>query len=479
MLQVLTHPLVSLVLPVLLFNLEELIWSWKLFEYIQFCHERFRNRSRRWVGLDTTINEELPPDLRAMDQMCLSIQFFMLGSLHASGIVMAVLGYMLVLHKSHNIFGDPMVIPIFFVMTLAFNFGKRLVLRFADRFQIWMVEGEKEHEEVYDEGPGSRQAGELPPGMAAVDATIAECIEDAFAVGYTDETLSKLLTEAILYIPPGSSIQAAGGGPGGGGMASTDQGAQPVSQEQMDMFLRMQAQGLIPSSAAPGSFPGGGGMYGQFQPGQPPNAFMGGGFVGGAAGMGPMGCGPMGCGPMLGMPGAFNGASPGFGAACGFPQAGAMGDFAGGCAGGYAAGGYAAGGYPGPGAPGMPSGPSLPPGVPPPPLGGGRGGAGEDGTFKDFMDAFRTEMWTYVPSTLEWMRSSRRRTLNDRQSNESRGAPTISLGSDRAWILLATTPTPIPMITTTGNVDWILNTMIHDGNQWHLPHPRGPIPRPC
>ena len=40
----------------------------------------------------------------------------------------------------------------------------------------------------------------------------------------------------------------------------------------------------------------------------------------------------------------------------------------------------------------MPSGPSLPPGVPPPPLGGGRGGAGEDGTFKDFMDAFRTEM---------------------------------------------------------------------------------------
>lgn len=109
----------------------------QLFEYIQFCQERFKNRSRRWVGLDTTINEELPPDLRALDQMCLSVQFFMLGSLHASGIVMAVLGcgklrarrlhtnsrlqpsalrYMLVLHKSHNIFGDPMVMPIFFVM---------------------------------------------------------------------------------------------------------------------------------------------------------------------------------------------------------------------------------------------------------------------------------------------------------------------------------------------------------------------------
>jgi hypothetical protein len=198
------------IIDIFLFNLEELLWSWKLFEYIQFCHERFRNRSRRWVGLDTTINEELPPDLRAMDQMCLSIQFFMLGALHASGIVMAVLGYMLVLHKSHNVFGDPMVMPIFFAMLMAFNVGKRVVLKIADRFQIWMVEGEREYEEVYDEGPGSRNQGALPPGMAAIDASLAECIEDAFSVGYTDETLSKLLTEAISYIPPGSSIQVAG-----------------------------------------------------------------------------------------------------------------------------------------------------------------------------------------------------------------------------------------------------------------------------
>ena len=37
---------------------------------------------------------------------------------------------------------------------------------------------------------------------------------------------------------------------------------------------------------------------------------------------------------------------------------------------------------------------SLPAGVPPPPSGNGARGvaAGEDGTFKDFMDAFRTEM---------------------------------------------------------------------------------------
>jgi hypothetical protein len=174
------------IIDIFLFNLEELLWSWKLFEYIQFCQERFKNRSRRWVGLDTTINEELPPDLRAMDQMCLSVQFYFLGSLHATGIVMAVLGYMLVLHKNHNVFSDPMVIPIFFVVFFSFKVGKKAAMKMADRFEIWMVEGETDYEEVYDEGPNSRNTGALPPGMAAVDADLAECIEDAFIAGYTD-----------------------------------------------------------------------------------------------------------------------------------------------------------------------------------------------------------------------------------------------------------------------------------------------------
>ena len=235
------------VVDIFLFNLEELLWSWKLFEYIQFCQERFRNRSRRWVGLDDTINEELPPDLRALDQMCLSVQFYMLGSLHASGIVLAVLGYMLVLHKNHNIFGDPMVVPIFAFILITFNIGKKVAFRIADRMQIWMVEGENDYEEVYDEGPGSRNTGALPPGMAAVDAVLADCIEDAFAAGYTDDTLAKLLAEATLAIPPGMSIQAAGAGGPSPPHVSTDSGQVALSQEQLWQLLQLQAQGLMPS----------------------------------------------------------------------------------------------------------------------------------------------------------------------------------------------------------------------------------------
>jgi len=204
------------VIDIFLFNVQELLWNWKLFEYIQFCNERFANRSRRWVGLDDTINEELPPDLRALDQMCLSVQFYLLGSLHCSGIVFAVLGYMLVLHQQHNLFGDPMAIPVFLGVSLFLGFAKRVTIRVADRYRIWMVEGEYEHVDTYDEGPGSRKAGALPPGMAAIDASIADCIEDTFAAGYTEDHLAKLLSEAASYVPPGMSIQAIGMGVAGG-----------------------------------------------------------------------------------------------------------------------------------------------------------------------------------------------------------------------------------------------------------------------
>jgi hypothetical protein len=215
-------------------------------------------------------------------------------------------------------------------------------------------------------------AGALPPGMAAVDAGLAECIEDAFAVGYTDESLSKLLLEAISYIPPGSSIQVAGaGGAGdGGGGLTLGAGQVGVSEQQLQQLLQLQAQGLIPGAGGPGGpmqmpVPMRPGMPGMF-PGMAP--------MGGMPMFGGMG------GPMPGMMG------PGFGMP-GMPGMGGPG------------GGFGGPGMPGMGGPpgaGAPGGPALPPGVPPPPGTMGGGGAPAEGgdveAFSTFMNAFRTEM---------------------------------------------------------------------------------------
>jgi len=338
------------VIDIFLFNLEELLWSWKLFEYIQFCNERFRNRSRRWIGLDNTINEELPADLRALDQMCLSVQFFMLGSLHACGIVLAVLGYMLVLHKGHNIFGDPMVIPIFAAFAIAYEIGKKAVFRLANRWKVWMVEGEADYVEVYDEGPGSRQSGALPAGMAAVDASIAECIEDTFAAGYTEDHIVKLLSEAASYVPPGMSIQTMGAG-ASAGPSDRQQGVQGPGNTAPP---GAQHGAAMPPAGPAGSFGLGVGFTGF--PGMAMPIAPGGGYP-----------------PEVGMPGLALSMMPSGGVALPPGQ------------------GYAQG-------PGLmmppPQAPPLPAGVPPPPLLNGaiRHASEEGDVFSEFISQFRREM---------------------------------------------------------------------------------------
>lgn len=103
-----------------------------------------------------------------------------------------------------------MVSPLFAAIMFMLRFIKIAGLHVADAFQIWMVEGEKDFVEEYDEGPMARRLGALPPGMAAVDASIAECVEDALSVGHTDETLIKLLEEAARLGPKAQATLGTG-----------------------------------------------------------------------------------------------------------------------------------------------------------------------------------------------------------------------------------------------------------------------------
>ena len=76
----------QIVVNILVHNVLELVYNWRLWEYVQFCRARFKGRSRRWVGLDPYINQALPAELRTLDQMCMSEQYYFLGAFHCGGI---------------------------------------------------------------------------------------------------------------------------------------------------------------------------------------------------------------------------------------------------------------------------------------------------------------------------------------------------------------------------------------------------------
>jgi len=388
-----------------------------------FCQNRFNSRSRRWMGLDPHINEALPQELRTLDQMCMSEQMYFLGAFHCGGIMMSVLGMLLVLKQGGGAaLEDPLLVVMASAMVAILRIGKVGFLKVATRLKIWEVEGEAEAAAnyEYDEGPNSRTVGALPPGMAAIDESIAECVEDCLSAGHTDDTLIRLLSEAV-HLPPGTSLM------NDGRAAGSAQGGMSISPEQ---YAALQAQGLL--QVAPGAARGGiGAMPGMmpfmaqqgpgagFQPGMggayPPG--MGGACppgMGGAMGGAMGGVYPPGMGGLYppGMGGAMGGACPpgmgaayppgGYGSCAGGVGGGGGGPcFGGGIPGGVGGGSPGGGGFGGFAPGGAGCGPPLPPGVPPPPgLGGGacqwgagaaRGADGEV-EFADFMTAFRSEM---------------------------------------------------------------------------------------
>ena len=244
----------QVVINVLVHNILELVYNWKLWEYVQFCHNRFKNRTRRWMGLDPHINESLPQELRSLDQMCMSEQMYFTGAFFCGGIMMSVLGMLLTLKASTSNKGastnptqDPLLPLLAIIMVAILRVGKLVFIKLADKLGVWLVPGEKENAAnmVYDEGPGARRGDSLPAGMAAVDAAIAECVEDALAAGHTDDTLVKLLSEAV-YIPPGMSIQPIDGS--GGQVGESQLLAKLQSNPQL--LAQLQAQGtLIPGGS--------------------------------------------------------------------------------------------------------------------------------------------------------------------------------------------------------------------------------------
>ena len=44
--------------------------------------------------------------------------------------------YMLVLHQYHNLFGDPLVIPLFMLVTFGLKIFAKFVMKLADRFKV-------------------------------------------------------------------------------------------------------------------------------------------------------------------------------------------------------------------------------------------------------------------------------------------------------------------------------------------------------
>ncbi|DBA03616.1 TPA: hypothetical protein N0F65_006795 [Lagenidium giganteum] len=132
----------QLVSEVFILNVIELFHGWKLYDYLVYSRYRFLQREKRWKGFEPNLDECIEESLRTLDQMCFSSQFFMMCTIHITGIVFFVVALEIIVRAKHNFFGDPASLILgAFVVTLAV-FVRRFVLFLAVKFEFWKIKHE-------------------------------------------------------------------------------------------------------------------------------------------------------------------------------------------------------------------------------------------------------------------------------------------------------------------------------------------------
>ncbi len=123
-------------------NVQQLFHGWKMYDYLVYTRYRFLQRELRWKGFEDSLDECIDESMRTLDQMCFSSQYYMMNSLHISGMLFVTLAIEIILRSEYNAFGDPAVpIVLIYVLSSAW-FLKKLFIFVGARVDLWKVKHE-------------------------------------------------------------------------------------------------------------------------------------------------------------------------------------------------------------------------------------------------------------------------------------------------------------------------------------------------
>jgi len=120
-------------------NSQELFHGWKIYEYLRYAQQRFLNRTERWKLCEKEQDESIDKNLRALDQLCFSTQFYFINAVHAIGLVFVVFAIEMMILANYNMFADPMLVAILLYLLIGGRMIKLFLLQCADMLGLWKV----------------------------------------------------------------------------------------------------------------------------------------------------------------------------------------------------------------------------------------------------------------------------------------------------------------------------------------------------
>jgi hypothetical protein len=129
----------QLVADTFLHNVQELVHGWKLYDYLVYTRYRFLQRETRWKGMEDSLDECIDEGMRTLDQMCFSSQFYMMVTIHCTGIVLLIFAIEIMVQHNYNMFADPLLLIIPPILLLMLHASKKLVVWVAMKCNMWQL----------------------------------------------------------------------------------------------------------------------------------------------------------------------------------------------------------------------------------------------------------------------------------------------------------------------------------------------------
>lgn len=120
-------------------NILELMYGWKIYDYLVYTRYRFLQRETRWKGMEGSLDECIDEEMRTLDQMCFSSQYYLMLTVAVSGIFMFMLAVEIQLRWQYNLFQDPATAIIVLYSLVCCALVAYVSVKLADYFGVWQI----------------------------------------------------------------------------------------------------------------------------------------------------------------------------------------------------------------------------------------------------------------------------------------------------------------------------------------------------
>ena len=137
----------NLAIDIFVLNVQELIYGWRIFDYISFQSFKFTTRENRWMLNSKVMDESIRQEMQTLDLMCFSSQYFFILAFFAMGMLSNIFAITIFLRFEFNFLGDPLmplIILIMFLVCEILRFGiiqiANIKIKRLDWNGLWAVE---------------------------------------------------------------------------------------------------------------------------------------------------------------------------------------------------------------------------------------------------------------------------------------------------------------------------------------------------